>query len=209
MKKPKWTAAEDNILKSKYPTSTIKELIAILPGRSWCSIYARSARLELKKEAGFWESEKSGRFNVKNSVSTRFKKGNVPFNKGMKGVYFGGEKSQFKPGNLPHNTKHDGAISERPHKGGTYLYIRVEKAKWVLLHRHVWEQHNPPLQKGEVVAFIDGDYKNCDISNLMLLSRKENMKRNSITRYPEDVRKAIHVVAKLQKRINKIENGTQ
>jgi hypothetical protein len=206
----KWTVAEESIVRELYPVSTIAELMLKLPGRSWRAIYNRAYILEVEKDIAFLKSEKCGRFQKgTNNAATQFKKGHTPFNKGKKGVYFGGEKTQFKKGSLPHNTKYDGAISERPHKNGTYLYIRVEKGKWQLLQRNVWEQHNPPIQKGEVIAFKDGDYKNCDISNLMLLTRKDNMKRNSIIRYPEDIRKAIHTVAKLNRTIQKKENGTK
>lgn len=205
-----WTAKEDAILVQHYPTATVKELQEMIPNRTLRAIYNRSNNLGLKKADSFWAEKKSGRFNFPDgNIATRYQKGHTPFNKGMKGVYFGGEETQFKKGQLPHNTKYDGAISERPHKKGTYLYIRVEKAKWQLLHRYVWEQHNPPIQKGEIVAFKDGNYKNCDISNLFLISRKDNMKRNSIVRYPEEIRKAIHTVAKLQRIITKKENGTQ
>lgn len=54
-----------------------------------------------------------------------------------------------------------------------------------------------------LVVFKDGDTLNCELSNLELISKEENMSRNSITRYPTEVRSAIVQLAHLNKQINK------
>ena len=111
----------------------------------------------------------------------RFLPGHKPWNKNLKGLDIGGKETRFKKGNLPHNTKHDGAISIRTDSksGIPYKYIRIAKAKWVLLHRYVWEQYNGQIPKGYIIRFKDGDTLNCAISNLECISRRENMKRNT------------------------------
>lgn len=111
----------------------------------------------------------------------RFLKGHSPHNKYSKNYQPNNEATRFKKGNLPHNTKHDGAISKRFHKKENkyYLYIRVEKAKWELLNRYTWKKHHGEIPKGYLVAFKDGNQLNCDIDNLMLISMAENMKRNN------------------------------
>ncbi len=109
----------------------------------------------------------------------RFKKGHISWNKGIKGLTIGGVQTQFKPGNEPHNTKHNGAISIRKDKSGRpYKYIRISKGNWELLHRFVWKKHNGEIPKGMLVVFKDGNSLNCSIDNLELISRKENMQRN-------------------------------
>lgn len=46
--------------------------------------------------------------------------------------------------------------------------------RWEFLHRAVWEEHNGPIQKGMVVTFKDSNRLNCDISNLMLITKGVN-----------------------------------
>jgi len=109
----------------------------------------------------------------------RFIKGHRPWNKGKKGINIGGKETQFKPGHLPHNTKQNGDISIRKDKSGRpYKYIRISKGKWELLHRYKWEKYNGKIPKGMLVVFKDGNSLNCNINNLELITRKENMQRN-------------------------------
>jgi hypothetical protein len=115
-----------------------------------------------------------------NPDNGRFIKGHPPWNKGKKGLNLGGKQTQFKIGNLPHNTLYDGAISIRFYKKDNkyYKYIRVQKGKWQLLQRFIWEQKYGEIPKGFILRFKDGDTMNCEINNLEMIRRRENMKRN-------------------------------
>ena len=42
----------------------------------------------------------------------------------------------------------------------------ARKPRYVFLHRAVWEHHHGPLARGCVVLPKDGNYMNCEISNL-------------------------------------------
>ena len=110
----------------------------------------------------------------------RFKKGYRPWNKGLKGLNMGGEKTWFKKGHEPHNTKYDGCIAVRHHKrtNERYKYIRVAKGKWVLYHRYIYEKEYGAIPKGYIIRFKDGDTMNCTLENLECISRRENMERN-------------------------------
>lgn len=46
--------------------------------------------------------------------------------------------------------------------------------RWELLHRAVWEEHNGPIPEGMAVTFKDSNKLNCDISNLILVTKGEN-----------------------------------
>lgn len=46
--------------------------------------------------------------------------------------------------------------------------------RWEFLHRAVWEEHNGPIPEGMIVSFRDSNKENCDISNLMLITKSEN-----------------------------------
>lgn len=110
--------------------------------------------------------------------ANRFKPGNVPFNKGTKGLT-GRNRTSFKKGQQPHNTKHDGAVTVRTDSSGTaYKYTRIKSGKWVLYHRHLWEQANGPIPEGHILVFRDRDPMNCELDNLELITRSENLRRN-------------------------------
>ncbi len=117
----------------------------------------------------------------------------------MKGLSIGGKKTQFKKGSSPHNTKPDGYIREQ--KDG-YFYIRVGLKKWTSLHRHIWEQANGEIPKGMIPVFKDKNPKNYTLDNLEVISRAENMKRNSIHNYPPEINKTLQLVRVLTRKIN-------
>lgn len=108
-----------------------------------------------------------------NGLNTCFKKGNEPFNKGLKGQCApGSEKGWFKKGSMPKNHKPVG--SERIDSKDGYILIKTaEPRTWRHKHRVIWEQHNGPVPRNHVVIFLDGDKANLDISNLALISRSE------------------------------------
>lgn len=118
-----------------------------------------------------------------------FKKGQEPPNKGRKwSEYMSAEgmqrsrETQFKEGNINHNSKYDGAITVRVHKGSgiTYKWRRISKSKWVPLHVYNWEQKHGPVPEGYIVVFKDpSKTMDCRPSKLELISRQENMRRNS------------------------------
>jgi hypothetical protein len=119
------------------------------------------------------------KYGIKNGNDGRFVKGQKAWNKEVKGC-LSQNSTSFKKGSTPANTKYDGAISLRQKKGDPpYKYIRVSKGKWELLHRYIWKQANGPIDKGYIITFKDGDSLNCDLSNLEMISMKENVLRNS------------------------------
>lgn len=112
---------------------------------------------------------------------TRFKKGHVPANKGKKlstEVYEKLSETMFKKGNIPTNYRPVG--SERVNIDG-YIEVKVEDpGTWRLKHRVIWEEHNGEIPQDKMVIFRDNNPLNCDIGNLILITRGENMKMNSI-----------------------------
>jgi hypothetical protein len=100
-----------------------------------------------------------------------FPKGNEPFNKGKPHPTRGrAAETQFKRGQLPHNTKWLG--HERVSKDG-YVEISIAKTnphtgfnrRYVLKHRHLWELANGPLPKETALKCLDGNKENTDPSN--------------------------------------------
>lgn len=112
-------------------------------------------------------------------------------------------KTQFKKGNLPHNTRADGDLSLR---SDGYIWVRIDKAKWELLHRVIYARHHEVTLKTEDnIIFLDGNRTNFDISNLKLVSNEELMSMNTIHNYPEDLVSAIKALSKLKRKIKQYE----
>ncbi|MBC6988973.1 HNH endonuclease signature motif containing protein [Hymenobacter sp. BT491] len=164
-----FTEAERAYIATHYETQNSAE-IALALGRTQQSIKLYVQRNGLKK----------------GGVShTRFRKGIVPWNKGLKGwAAPGSEKGHFPKGNTPHNAVgyYDGIVTVRQKNDGDppYKYRRMGKARWVLSHRYNFEQANGPIPKGHVLRCRDGNTLNDQPENWELVTRQENAARNAI-----------------------------
>ena len=79
---------------------------------------------------------------------------------------------RFKKGCIPHNKKKIG--DEFIHELTGYTFVKVgEPRQWVQKQRYVYEQYYGKIPKGYNVIFADGNKKNFDIDNLMLVTEKE------------------------------------
>lgn len=142
---------------------------------------------------------------IGSGLDSRFRKGHEPHNKGKKmprEVYEKVRPTMFRKGNVPANHKGVGAHTV---SGEGYLLRKVQEhgaqwERWKPVHRLVWEEHNGPVPEGKILIFLDGDKGNCDIGNLALVSRAENLELNrSRLRPPDaDLAKAGVAIAKLK-----------
>jgi hypothetical protein len=200
-----FTQQEDDFLKANYLTVPCKRMATML-GRS-----EGTARQRLKLLGIEVPKEIAAQFKMQNS----FQKGQTPFNKGKKGSeYLSAEAlatmkaTQFPKGNLPHNTKTDFEVTVRQdtQKNGkviSYKYIRIALAKWVPLHTYNWEQKYGKIKRGYCLWCKNGDTLNCEPDNWELITRAENMLRNSVQNLPEDIRLTIQMIGALNRQINK------
>ena len=91
--------------------------------------------------------------------------------------------TQFKSGNLPHNTKPIGY--ERLSRDG-YIEVKVKMRpsnpkcndNFVLKQRLVWEAANGPVPEGCIVVFKDGNKQNVSLENLACITRGQNAVMN-------------------------------
>ncbi len=106
-----------------------------------------------------------------------FPKGHAPANKGQRMPYHpNSAKTQFKKGELPHNTKFLG--HERVTIDG-YVEISVAETnphtgfgrRYMLKHRYLWEQHHGPVPDGHCLKCRDGNRLNTDPSNWVAIPR--------------------------------------
>ncbi|EHN17105.1 HNH endonuclease signature motif containing protein [Clostridium sporogenes] len=135
-------------------------------------------------------------------LNGQFKKGQEPWNKGIKGVYAKGcEKTWFKKGSTPINHRPVG--SERITVDG-YTEIKVaEPNKWRLKQQLIWEKYNGTIPKGYSILFGDGNKRNFDIDNLILVSRQQLliMNRNKLIQTDADLTKTGLIIADIYQKI--------
>ena len=188
-----WTLEQTELLIEYYPHRSTKE-VAFITGKSISQCYAKAFALQLHKTPEYLATADSGR--LKHSrVESQFSQGHTPWNKGMKGLDIGGKETQFKKGHVPHN--HKSVASERIDEDG-YTYIKIdEPRKWVLKHRHIYEQHHGKLEPHMIVTFRDKNISNFEIENLEAITKVENMQRNTITKYPQPIQQAVKTLNKL------------
>lgn len=199
------TKKEDNYIRKHYLFIPSKRIAAHL-GISDTFVRNRRTRLGLVIPQYIIDNFKK---------DSQIKKGNIPSNKGKrmsKAMYKRCKPTMFKKGNLPAQTLYNGAITiHYGHKERgcpPYKWIRLSKANWEMLHVHNWKKkHSGKIKKGYIVAFKTIDTMNCKVSNLMLITRKQNMARNTIQRYPEELKKTMRALGKLKRTITKLQDN--
>ncbi len=201
-KTPKMLSSEEQKeLLEKFPNCSDKELAALY-GLKESTVTTFANKHGVRKSEEYKTITNCGRFT----------NGHVPANKGTKmpkEVYDKVKATMYKKGNVPANLNSMGHI--RLSKDG-YLYIKTKEGKaqrnYELLHRHVWEKHNGAIPEGYNVQFKDGNRKNCNIDNLYLISRAEQMRNeNSLhVKYPKKIAELIQIKGAINRQINKQTN---
>mgnify|MGYP000662133865 CR=1 FL=1 len=197
----KWTEDERRVLCALYSDTDIKEICRIL-GRSDRSIYTQAYLLGLKRSEEYMKMllQIEAKRLRELGNETRFQTGHTTWNKGAKGSTKANVTS-FKKGNKPHNTKEIG--STRIDGKDMFLLVKVADKKWIRKEILIWEEAYGKVPKGSIVRVIDPTKNKYDINNLMLISKGENMKLNTVHRFPEELKKTIRALTKLKKTIRK------
>jgi len=142
--------------------------------------------------------------NLSSGLTGCFPPGHVPANKGRKGVFLGGEvaeAAQFKKGHRPHNYKPVG--TERVN-GDDYVDVKIaDPNKWKGKHILIWEEHNGPVPSGHAVIFGDGNRRNFDSDNLILVSRAQLavLNKNHLIQDNADLTRTGIIVADIYRKI--------
>lgn len=203
-----WTAEQLDTLRRLYattPTIQIAELI----GRPLRATYGKAGDLGLRKAPEYFLAHQAGRTSGDRGRGTRFVQGQAPWNKGK--AYDAGGRStetQFKPGQRPHTWKPVGAY--RINADG-YLDRKVTDTgypprDWVGVHRLVWIEAHGPIPERHIVVFRPGRFSAklelITPDALECITRQELAARNSIHRYPEPLKRAMRLAAKLRREID-------
>lgn len=108
---------------------------------------------------------------------TYFKKGQVSWNKGTKGVCKA-NKTSFKKGNIPSSHLPVNSVLIKKHKREkqSRRFIKVaEPNKWKSYSHYIWEKHFGKIPKNYLIHHKDRNALNDNIDNLELMSRAEHL----------------------------------
>ncbi|TDO68766.1 HNH endonuclease [Flavobacterium chryseum] len=200
------TPEQDLYISENYLSIPLKTMARIIGKSSCLSIRTRMKQLGLVVPADLAE---------KRRIDSAFKKGHIPENKGLKQIDYmtpeaieNSKKTWFQKGHLPHNTaEKDGEIRIRySHKKRgypPYKWIRISLGKWQMLHVFNWEKVNGKVPEGHIIIFKDKNTLNTEIRNLEMITFVENMQRNSIQNYPEDLKEIMLLKGQIKRQINK------
>lgn len=176
----RWAKKQETLLKQKYAETPMPELMALLH-KSQKAIYCKAIFLDLHRSKKYLSELGRIKASHHNIVATRFKKGTTPSNKGRKQKFKNKESAQrckstqFKKGHIPHNTRPIGY--EKVYNDG-YIHIKVEEGKRMQLkHHYVWRLLYGDIPKDMCIDFRDGNCLNCDISNLILITKTEKLRK--------------------------------
>ena len=210
-----WTQPEEQLLTQLYPDTPMPALIQRL-GFTACAIYQKARSLGLRRSEQYLASEHACRLRKGDNVGAeyRFRPGMASWNKGKKGWQAGGRSAEtrFKPGTI------NGSAAERlkpvgfervTDDGILQRKIRADgppHRRWQSVHEIIWEELNGPRPAGHLVVFRDGNRRNFSPDNLELITRAENCRRNSIHRYPPELKQAIRRLKKLKRTIEEKSN---
>ena len=221
-KRIQWTPGQDAILRDRYPTTANRILadeLAVHPA----AVDRRARQLGLRKSPE-WLRVHRFRPGRRRSPATEFKPGQTSWNKGRKmrpETYAKCSATMFRPGQMSgqaqSNYKPIGSlrvtgdgILERKVTDDPTLY---PARRWVSVARLVWEAEHGPIPDGHLVVFKPGCHTTCEqeitLDRLELITRAENMQRNTIHNLPPELVDVIRVKARLQRQINKRERHAE
>lgn len=183
--KKQWTSEEYWKYQTRYP----KGMYEFIKENSWGVSSEEMAKIVNEKFGTSWTRNGMKQFRqrhgIKSGVTGWFRKGRAPATKGMKQEDYikdpaaleRARATRFRKGNSPANELPIGTVVENHH--GYLLRKRQMEGglwdRWEFYHRYVWKQHNGPIPEGMYVSFKDCNPRNCDIDNLMLITKAENV----------------------------------
>lgn len=191
----RWSEEEIAYLREHYPHHKRPQLLEMFNAHFNVNVSAAQLIGTLK------------RYKIYSGRNGQFQTGQVPFNKGMRGVNFGGEngkKTQFKKGQRPLNYRPVG--SERVNIDG-YIEMKVaDPSKWRLKHNVVWEEVHGPIPKNHCIVFLDKNKLNVTLENLQLVSRSQlvRMNQNNLLSKNPEVTKTGIILADIFNKIGQL-----
>jgi hypothetical protein len=212
-----WTDWQIDQLNTRYANERTQNIANDI-GVPLAKVYAQASRLGLSKSAEYLASPAAGRTNGFQGRGTRFVKGHQTWNKGTHFTAGGrSAETRFKKGSMSGAAQHnyvpvgslrvncDGYIERKMSDDPALAPAR----RWIAVHRLVWIEANGELPKDHIVVFKRGMRTNkleeITLDKVELISRAENMKRNTIHNYPKEIVQLHQLRGAINRKINRME----
>lgn len=219
MKRHIWKGWEVEFLKKNYADSLTADIATVL-GIPAKRVLAKAHALGLHKTKELIAQTARARTQkpAHGSRATQFAKGLRPWNTGLKGVtgtQAACRATQFKPGARPATWVPVGSF--RVVEGDILEQKFADEAgppgrRWKAYARIVWEQANGPVPEGHAVVFRPGkkttDPALVTLDAIELVSRADLVRRNSIHRYPDELRSVMRLRGQINRAIKQAEEAT-
>jgi hypothetical protein len=207
-----WTEKEVDVLRQHYPTTRAKDLLPLLPGRTVAQICDKANSSGIKKTPETIAETSRRAMENPNHGGRKclFHSEQTPWNKGVPYVAGGrSAETRFKPGQKPrmwHPIGHERVTYEG------YLQRKmadtgVTRRDYVNVHHLIWREAGNDIPPGHILIFRDGNKANFALENLELITRKENMRRNSVHNLPKELAELCQLKGALQRKINAKQKG--
>lgn len=212
-----WTPAEVELLRRAYADHTT-EALATTFNRTVGQVHQKANKLGLKKSAAYLARIAANSGLAEAGRATRRQPGQAPWNKGKPGstgTHPNSRKTQFRRGERRGIAveMYQPIGTERISKDG-YLEIKTNddmplQGRWQAVHRIVWEAAHGQIPAKHVVRFLPGQHTTVraeiTADRLECISMVENMRRNTVHRYPKEIARAVQLMGALNRRINNVE----
>jgi len=209
-----WLDWQLRTLGQMYPHHSADEISQAI-GLSVEHVFRKACFLGLKKDPAYMAKQlKSQSENLQRSgVAHRFQAGLVPWNKGISlESHPNMVPTQFKKGNRPHTWVPVGSYRVVP---DGYLEYKFSDApgdaykRWIPVHRKLWIETNGPIPPGHILRFKNGMktivLEEITIDRLELITRLENLRRNSIHNLPPELKEVYQLRGVLKRAITRKE----
>ncbi len=164
-----WNSDEILILKSEYKYKGDTEIAEML-GRTKKQIEKKRKYLNLKRTT--------------NQIRKIRGRNNVIYEHG------------FQKGHIPPSLRKEGEIWQRKKDKN---FFTKQNGIVYKLSRWVWLSSGRKLKKGYMIVHKNKDLSNNNISNLEQIKPSENIRRNTIHRYPKELKEVIFLSSKLKR----------
>ncbi|WP_416440411.1 hypothetical protein ACH3O9_11180 [Leeuwenhoekiella sp. A16] len=179
-----WTSAQVNYLKGNYKTKGDTELAEIFNSKwkkpkGWTKKHIEKKRRYLKLKRS---REERRQIKTRNSQLGYFK--------------IGSKKAWETRGITP-----VGEIKIWEYSKDRFCAVIKTVNGFVHYNRWLYEQNFKPLSSDDLVVTRSGEIKAKGPADLLLIDRAENARRNSLLRYPEELRNTVKLIRKLNQEL--------
>ena len=210
-----WTDADNQYLRDHYPHEHT-QAVADAIGRTMRAVYHQANSLALYKTDEYLNGPyREAQRGLGAGTATRFPQGNVPWNKGTKGLAAEYCSSRFRPGQIPVNTRPLGSYRFSPDgllQQKVTTLSGCNSKRWRGVHELIWIAANGPVPPHHIVVFRQGQRTNkadeITLDRVECISRAEHARRNHPRSHSPELAALVQLKGAITRQVNRIAKQT-